>query len=52
MRYRVRGTVFASADTEAEARKAALRDLRDRFAGSRFERITWDVVPNTTGSPG
>jgi hypothetical protein len=41
--YRVRGVVHASGDTETEARKTALRTLRDRFAGSRFERITWDV---------
>jgi len=43
--YRVRGVVPTVADTEADARKAALRALRDRFAGSRFERITWEVVP-------
>jgi hypothetical protein len=43
--YRVRGALHASGDTEAEARKAALRALRDRFARSRFERITWEVVP-------
>lgn len=42
--YRVRGTVLAPGDTEAEARKTVLRVLRDRFTGSRFERITWDVA--------
>ncbi|HYR09336.1 MAG TPA: hypothetical protein VEQ60_16245 [Longimicrobium sp.] len=42
--YRVRGVVSVTADTEAEARKAALRMMRDRFIGSRFERITWEVV--------
>ena len=42
--YRVRGVVPTLADTEPDARKAALRALRDRFAGSRFERITWEVV--------
>jgi hypothetical protein len=42
--YRVRGVVPAVADTEADARKAALRAMRDRFTGSRFERITWEVV--------
>jgi len=44
VRYRVRGTVPVTADTEADARKAALRMMRDRFIGSRFERITWEVV--------
>ena len=43
VRYRVRGVRPADADTLADARKAALRDLRDRFAGSRFERIAWEV---------
>jgi hypothetical protein len=42
--YRVRGVVPTVADTEEDARKAALRALRDRFTGSRFERITWEVV--------
>lgn len=44
VRYRVRGTVPVTADTEVDARKAALRMMRDRFIGSRFERITWEVV--------
>ena len=44
VRYRVRGTVTVTADTEEDARKAALRTMRDRFIGSRFERITWEVV--------
>jgi hypothetical protein len=44
VRYRVRGLVPVTADTEADARKAALRMMRDRFIGSRFERITWEVV--------
>jgi hypothetical protein len=44
VRYRVRGLVPVAADTEAEARKVALRMMRDRFIGSRFERITWEVV--------
>lgn len=42
--YRLRGVVSAEGETEADARKAALRTLRDRFAGSRFERVTWEVV--------
>jgi hypothetical protein len=44
VRYRVRGVVPVTAETEAEAKKAALRMMRDRFIGSRFERITWEVV--------
>jgi uncharacterized OsmC-like protein len=44
VRYRVRGTVPVAADTDEDARKAALRMMRDRFVGSRFERITWEVV--------
>jgi hypothetical protein len=44
VRYRVRGVVPVTADTEADASKAALRTMRDRFIGSRFERITWEVV--------
>ena len=43
--YRVRGTVATVAETETEARRSALRTMRDRFTGSRFERITWEVVP-------
>lgn len=44
VRYRVRGLVPVMADTDADARKAALRVMRDRFLGSRYERITWEVV--------
>ena len=44
VRYRVRGLVPVVADTDADARKAALRMMRDRFLGSRYERITWEVV--------
>ncbi len=43
-RDRVRALVPTVADSEADARKAALRVMRDRFIGSRFERITWEVV--------
>ncbi|HEX8391603.1 MAG TPA: hypothetical protein VF665_04520 [Longimicrobium sp.] len=42
--YRVRGSVSGTADTEEDARKAALRRLREAFAGSRFARIAWEVV--------
>ena len=44
VRYRVRGTVTHAADTEAEARTAALRGLRARFAGTRYAGVAWDVV--------
>ena len=44
LRYRVHGTVAVGAETPEEARRTALRVLRERFTGSRFERITWDVV--------
>ena len=45
VRYRVRGVVLVVAEKEEEdARKAALRMMRDHFIGSRFERITWEVV--------
>ena len=44
VRYRVRAVVPADADTPAEARKTALRVLRERFAGSRYERVAWEVV--------
>jgi hypothetical protein len=46
IRYRVQGTIGVTADTEDEARKSALRVLRERFTGSRFELVTWDVVPS------
>jgi hypothetical protein len=46
IRYRVQGTVAVTAITEDEARKSALRVLRARFTGSRFELVTWDVVPS------
>lgn len=43
VRYRVRGTVPVEAETAEDARKSALRLLRERFAGSRFERIASEV---------
>jgi hypothetical protein len=46
IRYRVQGTIAVTAPTEDEARKSALRVLRERFTGSRFELVTWDVVPS------
>lgn len=51
VRYRVRGVVPVEADTAADARKAALRVLRERFAGSRYQRVAWEVVADG-GPPG
>jgi hypothetical protein len=42
--YRVRGAVPVEAESDAGARRAALRELRGRFAGSRFERVAWEVA--------
>lgn len=42
--YRVRATITAEADTLPDARKAALRMLREAFEGSRYARIAWEVV--------
>ena len=42
--YRVRGVVSMDAFAAGDARKAALRLLRDRFAGTRFARIAWEPI--------
>ena len=42
VRYRVRGALTVDAESPAEARRAALRQLRERFAGTRHARIAWD----------
>jgi len=42
IRYRVSGSVTVSAESDTEARRLALRGLRDRFEGTRFARIVWD----------
>lgn len=49
VRYRVRITAAVDAVSPAEARRAALRTLRERSAGSRFDRIAWDVVEPPAG---
>ena len=49
VRYRIRGTVAVDAESEADARRAAFRALRERFAGSRHERIAWDAEPAAGG---
>lgn len=53
--YRVRTAVEAEAESPAEARKTALRMLRERFAGSRYARVAWEVVeagPSAAGQGG
>jgi len=45
VRYRVRAAVPVDADSADDARKTALRLLRERFAGSRYERVSWEVEP-------
>lgn len=42
VRYRLAGLVQVSAEDPLGARRAALRDLRTRFAGTRHARIEWE----------
>jgi len=49
VRYRIRGTVPVDAESEADARRAAFRALRERFAGTRHDRIAWDAGPAAGG---
>jgi hypothetical protein len=51
VRYRIRTAVSVQADTAADARRQALRLLRERFAGSRFERVAWEVETPAGGPP-
>ena len=44
VRYRVRGAVEVEEATPVAARRAVLRDLRERFTGTRFSRIAWDLA--------
>ncbi|HET7229370.1 MAG TPA: hypothetical protein VFJ16_05175 [Longimicrobium sp.] len=44
IRYRVSGTVDVDAETADEARRAAMRTLRERFDGTRYSRIVWDAA--------
>lgn len=48
--YRLRGSVKVAAASVDEARRAALRALRERFAGSRFERVAWEVDGGCAGA--
>lgn len=45
VRYRLRVSVPVPADAVDDARRGALRRLRERFTGSRFERVEWEVEP-------
>ena len=45
VRYAVRGTVTVSAETDADARRAAFRQLRERFAGTRHAHLAWEKEP-------
>ncbi|HEX8906934.1 MAG TPA: hypothetical protein VF771_18935 [Longimicrobiaceae bacterium] len=42
VRYRLRATVAVEVEKEEDARRAALRHLRQRFAGTRYARVAWD----------
>lgn len=43
VRYRIRGTVPVEAESDEDARRAAFRTLRQRFAGTRHDRVAWDA---------
>jgi hypothetical protein len=43
VRYAIRGTVTVDAESDADARRAAFRLLRERFAGTRHARIAWET---------
>jgi hypothetical protein len=43
VRYRVRGGVSLAARSAEDAGRGALRELRARFAGSRYARVAWEV---------
>lgn len=42
VRYRLSGTVAVDAESADDARRAALRTLRERFADTRFAHVVWD----------
>ncbi len=42
--YRVQGTLELAASAPGEARTLALRELRERFAPTRFARLEWERV--------
>jgi hypothetical protein len=43
IRYRIRGTVPVEAESDDDARRAAFRALRQRFAGTRHDRVAWEA---------
>ncbi|HEX6038272.1 MAG TPA: hypothetical protein VFZ20_09545 [Longimicrobium sp.] len=48
--YRIRTMVEVEAESLVAAGRAALRLLRERFAGSRYERVAWTVL-GAAGGP-
>jgi len=42
VRYRLSGIVSVESDSADDARRAALRTLRERFAATRFAHVVWD----------
>jgi hypothetical protein len=50
--YRLRVALAVPAPSPDEARRDALRTLRDRFAGTRYERVAWEMEPETAPSAG
>jgi hypothetical protein len=49
VRYRLRGTVAVEAERDDDARRAAFRALRERFAGTRHARIAWEADQADSG---
>lgn len=43
IRYRISGVVSVEVESADQARRTALRALRERFDGTRFGRIVWDA---------
>lgn len=42
--YHIRGELQVAGESPAEVRTAALRQLRERFRGTRFARVEWEQV--------
>ena len=42
LRYRVSGTLTVNAGTPADARREALRQIRDRLTSTRYRGIEWE----------
>lgn len=43
VRYRLRGTVSVDAERAEDARRAAFRTLRERFADTRHAHVAWEA---------